>query len=72
MNEDSPFWFVWNINGNAPRYRHESARNATAEAERLARLNPGETFIVLQSVCARRFDRMERIDLRPNVSDIPL
>ncbi|HBG32061.1 MAG TPA: hypothetical protein DDW98_15790, partial [Gammaproteobacteria bacterium] len=54
----------WNPNGRSPTFRHPSEQNAVTEAERLARLNPGETFIVLESVSARRVDSMIRIDMR--------
>jgi glutathione S-transferase len=60
----APFWLVWNPNGRSPTFRHPSEQNAVTEAERLARLNPGETFIVLESVSARRVDSMIRIDMR--------
>lgn len=69
MNE--PFWFVWNPNGRVPVYQHPSAKAAVAEAERLARLNSGETFVVLQSVCAVQVNDIQRTDLRPNIDDIP-
>ncbi len=42
------FWLVWNERGQqAPRRKHPTEREARAEAERLARANPGETFHVL-------------------------
>lgn len=44
------FWMVWNPNGRAPTYRHDSKESATREAERLARANPEQTFIVLKAV----------------------
>lgn len=47
-----------------PTHRHSSEASATSEAERLARLHPGETFVVLESVCARRVDDMLRLDMR--------
>lgn len=62
---DSAFWFVWNPAGRAPQHQHASKHGAISEAERLARNNPGETFIVLESVCARTVDGMQRIDLSP-------
>lgn len=58
------FWMVWNPNRNPPAYRHTSQAAAEAEAERLARLNPGEHFIVLEAVSARVVDNMHRIDMR--------
>lgn len=60
----APFWFVWNPDGRNPQARHMSEQSAVNEAERLARLNPGETFVVLESVCARRVDSMLRIEMR--------
>lgn len=44
------FWFVWNPSAGIPRARHSSKGSAQAEAERLARLHPGQQFIVLKSV----------------------
>ncbi len=58
------FWLVWNPNNRNPTHRHSSEASATSEAERLARLHPGETFVVLESVCARRVDDMLRLDMR--------
>lgn len=66
----APFWLVWNPNGHSPAYKHPSPERATAEAERLARVNPGQTFVVLESVCGRRVDDMLRIEMRPG-SDVP-
>jgi hypothetical protein len=66
----APFWFVWNPNGPSPSYRHQLLESAVKEAERLARLNPGTTFVVLESVCARRVDDMLHIEMRPDC-DIP-
>lgn len=62
---NAPFWMVWNPNGHAPTYRHPSLNAATQEAERLAKANPGRTFVVLESVCARVADTMLSIDLKP-------
>lgn len=50
MIEHTTFWFVWNPQRRAPSYKHPSKESAKTEAERLARLNPGEEFIVLESV----------------------
>jgi hypothetical protein len=43
-------YFVWNPQGRVPSFEHSSIVNAKLEAERLARLNPGQRFIVLESV----------------------
>lgn len=64
MNE-SPFWLVWNPNGRNPAYQHQTAHGAIVEAERLARANPGEMFIVMQSVCGRTVNDLQKIDMRP-------
>lgn len=44
------FWFVWTKTGRVPRFAHDSFEAATAEAERLATIHPGKTFIVLEAV----------------------
>lgn len=41
FTEESPFWMVWNPQGHSPTVKHPSALAAKAEAERLARTNPG-------------------------------
>lgn len=66
----APFWFVWNPDGRSPQYKHQSEKSAIEEAERLARQNGGQTFVVLQSICARRTDDMLRIEMRED-SEIP-
>lgn len=45
-----PRYFVWSPRGRVPSFEHPTAQNAKIEAERLARLNPGEKFMVLQSI----------------------
>ena len=66
----APFWLVWNADGKNPTYKHQSEESAVKEAERLARQAPGSTFVVLESVCARRVDDMLKIDMRAG-SDVP-
>lgn len=51
MREQPQFWMVWNPEGRAPTYRHETGESARDEAKRLARIHPGQTFVVL---CAMR------------------
>jgi hypothetical protein len=44
------FWFVWNASASMPRVKHTTEQSANVEAERLARVHRGQTFIVLMSV----------------------
>lgn len=44
------FWLVWNEKGCTPTYKHESEDSARAEAVRLARKQPGDTFHVLRCI----------------------
>ena len=44
------FWMVWNEGNRAPTVKHQSEEMAEKEAERLARVNPGQKFYVIQSV----------------------
>lgn len=44
------FWLVWNPRGGAPTHQHPTLHQARAEAERLARMNPGQDFFVLATV----------------------
>jgi hypothetical protein len=51
------FWYVYNPLGKQwPTVRHSDERHANAEAERLAKANPGREFMVLE---AKRFYRVE-------------
>ncbi len=43
------FWLITG-DGNAPKVRHYSKREAVAEAERLAKAHPGIEFFVMESV----------------------
>ncbi len=60
------FWMVWNVEGRAPTYKHASHASAVNEAERLARLNPGQTFAVLRATDLRHSGPMERVELQPH------
>jgi hypothetical protein len=44
------FWMVWSPSGHAPTRRHLKWDSARVEAERLAGLNPGKEFWVLEAV----------------------
>lgn len=47
MADDEQFWLVWNEAGHAPTFKHKHPESAEKEAERLARLYPGQSFHVL-------------------------
>ena len=49
-DEAFKFWMVWRANSPTTRYRHSTKSEAEQEAERPAKLNPGERFFVLKSV----------------------
>lgn len=65
MQHNEPFWVVWNPNGHSPTHKHDAIEKASREAERLARTNPGQTFVVLESVSAMVVDNLHRTNLRP-------
>lgn len=46
------FWMVWNEQGSAPSYKHDTEESAKDEAERLARANPRHRFVVLRAIGA--------------------
>lgn len=50
--ERMKFWMVWRDHGNAPTFQHGQKSAALAEAERLARLTPGEVFFVMKTTAA--------------------
>lgn len=61
MFDVQPYWLV---HGDGPtNYRHPTRASADAEAERLARMNPGQVFVVLGSVEAFRKVDVERFSV---------
>ena len=51
-SSNGDFWMIWNVHGRAPTFAHSSLGNAEAEAQRLARIAPGNTFVVLKALHA--------------------
>lgn len=43
-------FFVWTKRGKAPKFHHMTLESAQTEAGRLAAMNPGAKFIVMQAV----------------------
>lgn len=71
MNNEPPFYPVWNEDGFPPRHKHQSPTSAENEAERLAAQNPGKVFYVLIPSCRAVEKRVtfERFDV--NAAEIP-
>jgi hypothetical protein len=55
-----PFFLVWAEDGGEPRRQHPDLPSAQREADRLARLHPGDRFFVLAPLCASRRSDIER------------
>lgn len=46
------FWLVWCEGGDASTYKHDTELSARTEAERLAKLNRGRTFHVMEVIAS--------------------
>ncbi|MEM9423045.1 MAG: hypothetical protein AAF986_11220 [Pseudomonadota bacterium] len=57
LSEKYKFWMVWREGSPTTRFRHSFKEDAEREAERLANLNPGETFYVLKTVAAMTVEK---------------
>lgn len=69
--EQRKFWMV--LGEGTPTYRHPSQESAEREAERLARMVPGQSFVVLEavsSVCKSDVDWKILVDPDPR-KDVP-
>lgn len=58
------FWMIWSPQGRAPTYQHTSRVSADAEAERLAKANPGAEFFVLKAVSGKTANQPEALDIK--------
>jgi hypothetical protein len=52
MKSEPHFWLVWCEGGGPPTVKHDNFATARAEAQRLARANPGRRFLVLMPALA--------------------
>lgn len=50
MNKTKMFFMVYNAQRSARRVKHPDYASAVAEAQRLAILQPGDEFFILQAV----------------------
>lgn len=67
---ETSFFMVWCIGGSAPTRQHPDYGSAKAEAERLARANKGQAFVVLESLS--RHQVQDIVSFRYNTDrDIP-
>lgn len=64
LTEMKPFWMVYGLGQRGPTYSHDTETSALREAERLAEIGPGTTFVVLEATEAVRVRRFDRVDLR--------
>lgn len=71
LMERTKFWMVWNPQGRAPTHKHPSPDQALTEAERLARLNPGQKFYVLEALEMRSVESMQRVTLVGPDDEVP-
>ncbi|MBU9317246.1 hypothetical protein L0Z13_11755 [Burkholderia multivorans] len=71
MNERlEAFFIIWCPTGpHSPKHRHRSRNAAVIEAERLARVHPGNEFYVMQADTMRTVNDMKRVDFE--APDIP-
>lgn len=70
MNQQK-FWMVVGL--GVPYYKHTTEHSAATEAERLASLNPGEEFTVLESVASVKKSDLQWVthEVKPNYGDVP-
>lgn len=71
MQEAFKFWMVWREGSPTTNHRHLSRADADAEAERLAKINPGECFYVLKTVGAVAADHPPVRRLKLTQDDVP-
>ncbi len=65
------FWMVLGEHSSSCSYRHPSEESAKAEAERLARVNKGEAFIVLAATDAVRVTDTRWVKLGAADEELP-
>jgi hypothetical protein len=69
----SKFWMIYNPNAGPPQQMHHFDTEAIAEAERLARANPGVRFVLLEAVDVFEVEMspVTRTTLSPCSDDVP-
>ena len=69
MSDRDEFFVVWNPEHGLPRFRHALRRDAEEEAKRLAKANPGATFITMRA--EKGFTVNDPVQVVNFVDDIP-
>ncbi|MDQ0305300.1 hypothetical protein [Ancylobacter polymorphus] len=69
---DDQFWMVYGLGQRPPAVRHPTEQSAADEAKRLARLNPGIRFYVLEPVSVSVKQDIETVDLRAHKSSVEI
>lgn len=64
LDEMKPFWMVYGLGQRGPTFQRDTEVSALREAERLAEVSPGTTFVVLEATEAVRLRRFDRFNLR--------
>lgn len=68
----SSIYRFWMVKGGGPSFhKHETRAAAEAEAMRLAGMDPGKLFYVMEAVAAHRCLAAERIAFREEDPEIP-
>ena len=66
-----PYYLVWNPKGNFVRHQSSTFTEAQAEAERLANLDKGQTFVVLTSVGGAVSNGIQRLGFEHALVQLP-
>ena len=64
------FWLVWCESGGAPTVKHADYDRAKAEAQRLARANPGRRFVVLAAAIGFEVNDLKAVHYRPEIVNL--
>lgn len=63
------FWMV--VGNGPPVHRHDTFESAKAEAERLARLNPGQEFAVMASIAVCKKTDVTWEEMWDHTNEVP-
>lgn len=72
MATEPLFWCVWADGGGTPTVKHSGYEDARREAQRLARNNPGQRFVVLAAAVAFVKRDVDEVRFEPGLyMDLP-